>query len=44
MPEGKEITEVASISSTRIELHSASVCEGIRSLLPVSLRSPVQVG
>ena len=36
MPQAKEIIEVASTSSTRIELHSASVCEGIKSLLPLS--------
>lgn len=44
MPLAKDISEVASTSATRIELHSASVCEGIKSLLPVSLRALLKVG
>ena len=44
MPQAKEISEVASSSATRIELLSASVCESIKTLLPVNLRALVQVG
>lgn len=36
MPQAKEISEVASTSSTTIERHSASFCEDIKSLLPLS--------